>query len=265
GPPRAGVATRRERGGASRHRRAAGRARAAAPGRAGTPASGSRRARRGTRSAPRRRSLVEGRVVEAADEDVRRVLEAVRAQKVLCRRGVEPGEWVAALHPVFLEVPGAFAPEDDGAVLAGLHQHPADMRMRGESRQQLRMAGLELLTRQPLVLFHQVDEAEVARAEDHDVAARDVVLRRLLLPSRRLGRGVDDHRVLLVAALERADTAVREVPLHELVEPVAVALPERRPLGLAVVGEDDELVRPRRVAAGALDASELLVELSERL
>ena len=52
---------------------------------------------------------------------------------------------------------------------------------------------------------------------------------------------------------------------HELVEPVAVALLERRPLRLAVVGEDDELVRPGGVAAGALDAPELLVELPQRL
>ena len=32
-----------------------------------------------------------------------------------------------------------------------------------------------------------------------------------------------------------------------------------------MIGEDDELVRPRRVAAGALDAPELLVELPQRL
>src|SRR4029453_16575575 len=119
--------------------------------------------------------------------------------------------------------------------------------------------------RLPSVLPHQVDEAEVARAEDDDVAARDVVLRRLRLAPRRLGGGVLDHRILLVAARYRADAAVREVSLHELVEPVAIALPERRPLRLAVVGEDDELVRPRGVAAGALDAPELLVELSQRL
>ena len=87
----------------------------------------------------------------------------------------------------------------------------------------------------------------------------------LRLPPRRLGGGVPDHRILLVAARDRADAAVREVPLHELVEPVAVALPEGRPLRLAVVGEDDELVRPRGVAAGALDAPELLVELAQRL
>src|SRR3954469_1227077 len=127
------------------------------------------------------------------------------------------------------------------------------------------MAGLELLARRPPAGLQQVDEAEAARAEDDDVAARDVVLRRLRLPSRRLGRRVADHRVLLVAALERTDAPVYKVALHELVEPVAVALPEGRPLRLTVVGEDDELVGPRGVAPGALDAPELLVELPQGL
>ena len=44
-----------------------------------------------------------------------------------------------------------------------------------------------------------------------------------------------------------------------------MALLERGSLGLAVVGEDDDLVRPRRVAAGAGDAPELLVELAQGL
>ena len=44
-----------------------------------------------------------------------------------------------------------------------------------------------------------------------------------------------------------------------------MALLERRALSLAVVGEHDDLVRARRVAAGALDAAELLVELAQGL
>ena len=44
-----------------------------------------------------------------------------------------------------------------------------------------------------------------------------------------------------------------------------MALLEGRALRLAVVGEDDDLVRARRVPAGAVDAAELLVELAERL
>ncbi len=123
----------------------------------------------------------------------------------------------------------------------------------------------ELLDRHPSLLLHQVDETEVAGTEHDDVAAGDVVLLRLRLPPRRLGRSVTDHRLLLVAANERADAAIREVPLDELVEAVAVPLLEGRPLRLSVVGEDDERVRPCGVAAGAFDAGELLVELPQRL
>src|SRR5213079_2094444 len=54
-------------------------------------------------------------------------------------------------------------------------------------------------------------------------------------------------------------------PPDELVEAVAVALLERRTLRLAVIGEDDDLVGPRRVWARAVDARELLVELAQRL
>ena len=53
--------------------------------------------------------------------------------------------------------------------------------------------------------------------------------------------------------------------LDEIDQAVAVPLQERRPLRLAVVGEDDDLVRPRRVRARALDPAELLVELPQRL
>ena len=44
-----------------------------------------------------------------------------------------------------------------------------------------------------------------------------------------------------------------------------MALLEGRALGLAVVGEHDDLVRARRVATRPLDAPELLVELAQRL
>src|SRR4029079_18199926 len=60
-------------------------------------------------------------------------------------------------------------------------------------------------------------------------------------------------------------SAALEGALDELVEAVAVALLAGRALRLAVVGADDELVRPRRVGPGALDAGELLVELAQRL
>ena len=86
-----------------------------------------------------------------------------------------------------------------------------------------------------MVGFEQVDEPEVARAEHDHVAPGDVVLRALAVLSGRLLDGVADDGLLLVAAVERGDAAVRERALDELVEPVAVALLERRTLRLAVV------------------------------
>ena len=86
----------------------------------------------------------------------------------------------------------------------------------------------------------------------------------LLLPGRLADR-VADHRALLVAAGDPLDVAARERALDEVVEPVAVALLEGGALGLPVVGEDDDLVRPRRVPAGHLDVGELVVELAQRL
>ena len=98
---------------------------------------------------------------------------------------------------------------------------------------------------------------------------RDVVLRALALllvgPAGRLADREPDHRVLLVAAGDLLDGSVLERALDELVEPVAVPLLERRSLRLPVVGEHDDLVGPRRVAARAVDATELLVELAQRL
>ena len=124
---------------------------------------------------------------------------------------------------------------------------------------------VDLLERQPAALLHQVDEPEVARAEHDDVAVGDVVLGPLGLLPGRLADGVADHRALLVAAGDPGDLALGEGALDELVEAVPVALLERRALRLPVVGEDDDLVRPRGVAARALDLREAVVELAQRL
>ena len=128
------------------------------------------------------------------------------------------------------------------------------------------MAFLDLLERQPSLFLHQVDQAEVARAEHDHVAAGHVFLGRfVLLAPRRLLDGEPDHRVLLVAAHVFLDLAARQRTLHEVVEAVAVALLEGRALRLPVVGEHDDLVGPACVPAGPFDAPELLVELAQRL
>ena len=125
----------------------------------------------------------------------------------------------------------------------------------------------DLLERHAAPLVHEVDEPEVARAEDDRPPGRT---RRSSASASACPvaspTALPDHRVLLVAAARRSSTcAGLERALDEVVEAVAVALLERRALRLAVVGEDDDLVRTRRVAAGALDAVELLVELAQRL
>ena len=72
------------------------------------------------------------------------------------------------------------------------------------------------------------------------------------------------QRAVLVPPPTRRTSAAVERAADELLEPVAVPLLERRALRLAVVREDDDLVRARRVAAGARDPAELLVELAQR-
>ena len=88
---------------------------------------------------------------------------------------------------------------------------------------------------------------------------------RLLLRAGRLAERVADHLVLLVAAGDLRDPRTRQRALDEVGEAVAVPLQEGRALRLAVIGEHDDLVRPGRVLARALDAAELLIELPERL
>src|SRR5215207_6400875 len=128
------------------------------------------------------------------------------------------------------------------------------------------MALLDLLERQPPIALHEVDEPEIARAEDHNLAVRDIRLRLLRrLAPRGLADRLLDHRVLLVAARDAGRALARERSRDELLERVPVALLERGALRLPVIGQDDDLVRARRVAARTREATELLVELAQRL
>ena len=126
------------------------------------------------------------------------------------------------------------------------------------------MVLLDLLERQAALLLHEVDQAQVARPEDHDLAAGDVVLRALRrLGARGLVHGVPHHRPLLVTAGVPGHLAAGERSLHQLVESIAVALFERRAL-VCPWSESTRSVRPRRVPPRVLDA-ELLVELAQGL
>src|SRR5215210_932177 len=131
-----------------------------------------------------------------------------------------------------------------------------------------RVALLDLLAGQPMAPFHQVDQTQVARAEHHDLTISDAPLRRsrALRRSRgRLGDRMANRTLVLVAGLDSAHAPGREAAGDQVVEPVAVALAERRALRLTVVGEDDDVVRPGRVAACPLDHAEALIELAQRL
>ena len=142
------------------------------------------------------------------------------------------------------------------------------MRVRGQRRHQRGMQLLDLLERQPVRALHQVDQAEVPRPQDDRlVGGRLGALRvgGLVAAAGRLVDGAPHPRGVLVPRVELGDPAVRQRPLHELGERVAVALLEGRALRLPVVGQDDDLVGPRREAARAVDHPEALVQLAQRL
>src|SRR5262249_27937640 len=175
--------------------------------------------------------------------------ERVGAAKMI--RGVrrEGRQRILPFDPSFAEVVGPARTEDNGSMRARTNEHPADVGMLAQGRQELRVALVDFLHGQPPLLLHQVHESEVARAEDDYLLIRDVVLRLLLVAFLRApprpppGRG--EHGLPLAAPAETADLAFVERALDELVEAVPVALLEGRALRLAVVGEDDDLVGTR--------------------
>ena len=116
-------------------------------------------------------------------------------------------------------------------------------------------------------LVHQVHEPEAARRKHDDVLSGDVVLPALLLhgAAGRLAERCPDRAVVLVAARERSDVGALQRLSDQVVEPLAVALLERRNSCLPVVGEHDDLVRSRCIPAGSRDPAELVIELVERL
>ena len=160
------------------------------------------------------------------------------------------------------------APSTTGAVLRRAHEQPADVRVRAQRRDQLRVARVDLLERQPARLVHQVDEAEVAGAEHDDVASPQTSFFARFSLAVPVASATAWPTAIASARRRRRPPPRRRASSERSTSSssaVAVALLERRALRLAVVGEHDDLVRARRVAARALDAAELLVELAQRL
>ncbi len=94
-------------------------------------------------------ALLELGVVEAAHHDVGDVLEAVGAQQVPGRGGRERRERVLALDAALREVVDAVGAERDRPVLGRADEQPADVGMRAEGGQELRVPLVDLLERQP--------------------------------------------------------------------------------------------------------------------
>src|SRR4051812_35977258 len=109
---------------------------------------------------------------------------------------------------------GPAGAERDGTVLCGVDEQPADVRVLTQGGDEPRVVLVQLLERQPALWLHQVDESQIARAEDDDLAVRDVILWALRLrPAGRLVCGVLDHRALLVTSGEPGHLPGGERPL----------------------------------------------------
>ena len=97
-------------------------------------------------------ALFEVRVVEAVDHDVGDVLESVGAPQVRGGVGGEGLQRVLAVDPAALQVVGAVRADGDRAVLGGVNQQEADVRVSAERSDQVGVALLDLLGAQPALL-----------------------------------------------------------------------------------------------------------------
>ena len=139
------------------------------------------------------------------------------------------------------------------------------MRMLAQGREQLRVSLVDLLEREPPRLLHQVHQPEVAGAENDHLAIRDVVLRALALCPVASPSACPTIFDCSSPSATSRHGAARQRPLDEVGQAVAVPLLEGGALGLAVVRQHDDLVRPRCEPERVLDPAELLVELAQRL
>ena len=176
-------------------------------------------------------------------------------------------------------------------VLRADQQHP-DARVGRDRGDESRMERLELLDRESVVVAGEPDEPEVARADDGDRrrhrrrAVSSSSSSRLTTPSvvllgqrgardgrpDALGLGdlrqerVHEGRALGLASWSRPDgRPAAHQAADVLAEAHAVALQERLAEALAVVGQDDELVRPRRLVGRLDQRRDRAVHAVERL
>ncbi len=119
----------------------------------------------------RAHELLEGRdlvglgVVQAVDEDVGAVSEAVGAAQVVGRVGPEVEQRVPPGHTIVPESPPPARTQDQGAVTIRADHHEADAGMVDERSDQARVQALDLLDREPVVALGQGDQPEAAGGE----------------------------------------------------------------------------------------------------
>ena len=92
-------------------------------------------------------TLLEIGVIEAVDEDVGGVCEAIRALEVSRSVGRERRERILSLDPIRAQKMTATRTEHYGSVLTKMHHHEADVRVPTEGLDQLGVATVDLLRR----------------------------------------------------------------------------------------------------------------------
>ena len=238
-----------------------------------------------------RRDLAERRVVLADQQQVRRVLHLVLAPHA--QQGVRPERRhrVLALDLAVVEVDDPVVADDHRPSITRLDQQHRDARMGGQRRDQARdarssssssVSRWSLPVNQIRPRLPGPDDRDRRRVRgrrhvvlldvDHPVLGRAPGERRPrhrrpdALGPRDLGQERVDERAALGGGrrLDHRRAAAHQVEDH-LAQALAVALLERGAQALAVVRQDDELVRPRRVGGGLLERREGAVDAVERL
>ena len=138
------------------------------------------------------------------------MLESVGAPQVRGGIGREGLQRVLSLDPSGRQVMGAGGADGDRAVLRRAHQQESDVGVSSECSDQIGMALLDLLGAEPVLLLHEVDEAEVAGAEHDGVHVAQPVLLMVATAAGRFVKRLPDRGVVLVAATHARHVAPRE-------------------------------------------------------
>src|SRR4051794_24892275 len=232
-----------------------------------------------------RRDLAVVRVDAAVDDDVPYMRKAGQVCHVGGGVGAERRERVHPLIPRLVHEVDAVRPYGDGAAAVAADGDEAHPIVGGQRLDESWMQALEALPRQPFGFAREVDEGEVARCGHDEVRVRvtgsgcgvcaampqGAAARRPDRPgpSTRLTQKRRHGTPCLVAVgadermLPEGRAGGREQPAYDVLERLAIALPERCTLALAVIGEHHELIRPLRERSRSLQHAEGPVDAGE--